>query len=370
MERPRSAQEVASLLAQGGRTRAVGGATKLQWGAAGPAPQREISTAALDEIVEHNEGDLTAILQCGVPLDRAQAVFARAGQRLCVDPPSPGGAATIGGIVATGDSGPLRHRYGAVRDLILGLRVALPDGTVARAGSKVIKNVAGYDLAKLMCGALGTLGIVCEVTVRLHPLPSEHVTVVGRSADAGMLAEAARMLAAEPLELEALDLRWDGADAGGALLARAAGRAVRDGAALVAQVMSRGGLDSEVVDDDEQLWLEQRARQRAPEGAAIARVSALPSALEQVLAAAPRAVVRAGLGLAWVRLEPDPAALTELRARVAPAPCVLLDAPEPMRSAVDVWGVSDGPELALMRRVKARFDPDGVCNRGRFAGGI
>ena len=381
MERPDSAEGVAALLAGGRPARAVGGATKLGWGfpPAPPAPPRrepelEISMGAMDQILEHNEGDLTAVLAAGAPLSRAQAEFGRKGQRLCLDPPDsvdPAHRATIGGVVATGDSGPLRHRYGAVRDLILGLRVALPDGTVARAGSKVIKNVAGYDLAKLMCGALGTLGVVCEVTLRLHPRPQEHVTAVGRAVEAGALARAARALAAEPLELESLDIAWDGRGSGGTVLARAAGHAAGDSAAAAARVMAGGGLDVEIAGgDDEGLWAAQRERQRPAQGKAVARVSGLPSALEQVLAAAPSAVARAGLGLTWVRIEADPRALAELRERVAPAPCVLLDAPEAMRAAVDPWGVGDGGELELMRRVKARFDPDGVCNPGRFVGRI
>jgi glycolate oxidase FAD binding subunit len=134
--------------------------------------------------------------------------------------------------------------------------------------------------------------------------------------------------------------------------------------------MQAGGLDTETVEDDEPLWDAQRERQRPAPGGAVARVSALPSALEQVLAAAPSAVARAGLGLAWVRIPAEPPALAELRERVAPAPCVLLDAPEAMRSAVDPWGVSPGPELELMRRLKARFDPEGVCSAGRYVGGI
>ncbi|MBV8429788.1 MAG: FAD-binding oxidoreductase, partial [Solirubrobacterales bacterium] len=166
----------------------MGGRTKLAWGAIGAPPEVELSTERLDRLVEHNEGDLTAILEAGVRLRDAQEKFSQAGQRLALDPPDPEPGATIGGIVATGDSGPLRHRFGGVRDLILGVQVALPDGTVARAGSRVIKNVAGYDLAKLMCGAFGTLGVICQVILRLHPGPADKLTVLGRGADLGLLA--------------------------------------------------------------------------------------------------------------------------------------------------------------------------------------
>jgi glycolate oxidase FAD binding subunit len=368
LERPADAAEVAAVLAQGRITRPVGGRTKIGWGAAGSPPEVELSTERLDALIEHNEGDFTAVMQAGLRLRDAQRTFGAAGQRLALDPPDGEGRATVGGVIATADSGPLRHRYGAARDLILGVQVALPDGTVARAGSRVIKNVAGYDLAKLMCGAFGTLGVVCEVIVRLHPQPAGTVTVVARGTDAAALARAASTVRRHPFELEALDAAWDGD--GGALLAQTAGRACHTSAEAVAQLVRGEGLEVELIEDDAPLWAAQRARQRASGGAAVVRVSFPPGELGRVLAAARRGVARAGVGLAWVEVEPNPAALSAMRAELAPSPCVLLDAPDSLRSAVDVWGVGEGPELALMERVKARFDPDGICNRGRFVGGL
>jgi glycolate oxidase FAD binding subunit len=222
-----------------------------------------------------------------------------------------------------------------------------------------------------MCGALGTLGVICEATLRLHPLPEQTITVAGRAGDPGVLARAARLLAARPLELEALDLRWDGPQDGGCLLARAAGREAPGTAAALAALLGEAGLEPEVVDPDGAVWAEQRARQRAAPGGAVVRVSALPADLERLLGACESAVVRAALGLAWVRLAgDDPRGVEALRAALAPAPCVLLDGPEPLRRAVDPWGIAAGPELDLLRRVKARFDPTGVCNAGRYAGGL
>ena len=369
VERPASAEEVATLLSQGLVTRPVGGRTKLDWGAPGATPQLELSTDRLDALLEHNQGDLTAVLQAGMRLSDAQRTFSQAGQRLALDPPDPDERATIGGIVATADSGPLRHRFGGIRDLILGVQVALPEGTVVRAGSRVIKNVAGYDLAKLMCGAFGTLGVVCEVIVRLHPDGGEKVTVVGHGEDRAVLARAARDVARRPLELEALDLRWD-LDRG-AVLAQAGGRAADAAADNVAAAMRAAGLETERVSDDEALWAAQRERQRAGDReGAVVRVSFAPGALERVLAAGPPLVARAGAGLAWMRVDPDPAAVAELRQRLAPCACVLLDAPYSLRARVDPWGIGEGPELTLMERVKARFDPTGICNRGRFVGGL
>ena len=369
LERPARAENVAELLAAGGTVRPVGGRTKIDWGAQGLEPDRELSTSALNSVVAHNYGDLTAILEAGLRLSDAQSVFASRGQRLALDVPDEHCEATIGGIVATGDSGPLRHRYGAVRDLILGVRVALPDGTVARAGSNVIKNVAGYDLAKLMCGALGTLGVVTEVTMRLHPLPSRTVTMVARGDDLVRLTASARALARSPLQFDALDLRWDGANGGGCVLAQAAGHVPGEIALTAAALAREGGLDADVLEDDGDIWNEQRARQRAADGVAVLRVSALPTSLEKVLATAASGVARAGIGLAWLRVAAEPEVVRRIREELAPAPCVLLDAPAALRAAVDAWGVS-GPAVELARRVKQRFDPGAVCNPGRYVGGI
>src|SRR3954468_12902512 len=163
--RPDSVPEAAALLRElgtGGRTvRPVGGGTK-PWGAAGD--EEPLETGGLSRILEHNVGDFTAVLQAGTPFGEAQAAFAEHRQRIAWDPPDPGGA-TVGGIVASNDSGPLRHRYGGVRDLVVGVTVVLSDGTVAKAGGKVIKNVAGYDLGKLFAGSFGTLGLIASVAV-------------------------------------------------------------------------------------------------------------------------------------------------------------------------------------------------------------
>ncbi|HKP91662.1 MAG TPA: FAD-binding oxidoreductase, partial [Thermoleophilaceae bacterium] len=216
----RAAAALRDAAADGGRVRLVGSGTRSAWGAPRGEPAVEISTAKLDAIVEHNAGDLTAVVQAGVPVAKLRKKLAKAGQMLALDPPGEG---TVGGLFATADSGPLRHRHGAPRDLVLGMTVALSDGTVARTGGKVIKNVAGYDLAKLFTGSFGTLGLVASVSVRLHPLQSETASAVGASEDPEALASAVRSLAALPLESDALDVAWDGD--GGRVLVRYAGAA-------------------------------------------------------------------------------------------------------------------------------------------------
>jgi glycolate oxidase FAD binding subunit len=369
---PGTIEEAAALLRQasaaGGLVRFHGGGTKATWGSPGAEPSLEISTGALNRIVEHNAGDLTAVLEAGVPLAEAQAQFAAARQMLALDPPlGEGDRATIGGILATADSGPLRHRYGGIRDLVIGITVALSDGTVASSGGKVIKNVAGYDLAKLFCGSFGTLGMVVAVNLRLHPTPPATATTVATSGDAAALQAAAIELAAAPLELDALDVRWEGGN--GELLARMSGAQPAKRAERAAALMRGAGLErAELVDDDGPMWAEQRARQRSETGALV-RIAARPSRLAEVLALADGCggvlVGRAGIGTSYVECDPD--AVPRLRGSLPPdAAAVVLDGPQQL----DRWGVHEGPATELMRRIKGRFDPAGVCNPGVFVGGM
>ena len=395
LEQPGSYEEAAELLraaAGDGRTvRFRGGGTKLGWGRPVRRPDLEICTGGLSRVLEHNSGDFTAVLQAGVPLAVAQDRFAGAGQMLALDPPlSPwGGAgddaaieaadagATIGGIVATNDSGPLRQKYGGVRDLVVGIAVVLSDGTVARAGGKVIKNVAGYDIGKLFAGAFGTLGMIAEVTVRLHPRPARTATVVARSSDPAQLAAGAAALAHAPLEADCLDLWWDASSGSGAALARFGSAdpmpRVDEAAGLLRK---SGGVEVEIDTDDTACWEAQRAAQR---GDVVVKVSGLPATLPVAMAATQdlggTLVARAGLGLAWIQL-PTGTEATETVARIerlrdalAPAPCVVLDAPTEVRAALDPWGGETGP-VDVMAKVKARFDPAGICAPGLFVGGL
>jgi glycolate oxidase FAD binding subunit len=287
---------------------------------------------------------------------------------LALDPPlGEGRRATIGGIVATGDSGPLRHRYGAVRDLVIGMTVALSDGTVARSGGKVIKNVAGYDLAKLFCGSFGTLGMILAVNVRLHPSPPASVTLIGTTDRPTVLQTAAIRLAAAPLELDALDVSWR--DGRGRLLARAAGAEPAIRAARVTELMREAGLEAvEEPEDGEGIWEAQRAGQRSADGALV-RIAARPSALAEVLTLADEVggslVGRAALGTSY--LDCGLEAADQMRVSLpAGATAVVLDGAQ----ETDPWGPMDARAVELMRRVKERFDPTGSCNPGTFVGGI
>jgi glycolate oxidase FAD binding subunit len=348
------AYELAAALAEADTSVRVRGAgTKLAW--ARGEPGVELSTESHADIVEHNVGDLTAVLQAGVPLSRAQRQFAEAGQMLAVDPPGDG--ATIGGVVATNDSGPLRARYGGVRDLVVGMRVALADGTVAKSGGKVIKNVAGYDLAKLFVGSFGTLGAILEVSVRLHPLPPATATAVGRSTDPDVLGRAALALSHARLEQLGLDVRWE--EGGGAILSRFGGAAARPQAEAAERLLSEAGLASELIEDDDELWREQREAQRSPSGLVV-KVSTLQTDLPELVRLARHhgaaLVGRAGLGLHWLRLDDGPAEtlVAQLRRRWT---ATVLDRPAGLEIARD--GPADAGARELARRLKERFDPDG-----------
>ena len=376
-DRLEAAEIMRSAGAAGMRMRPVGGATKLGWGRPAAEPDVEIATGGLARMIEYNEGDFTAIVEPGMPLARAQQEFERNGQMLALDPPlGDGDAATLGGVIATGDSGPLRHRYNAARDLIIGIRVALSDGSLAHAGGKVIKNVAGYDLAKLYTGSFGTLGLIVEVSLRLHPRPEHTATLVGVTSDPARLALAASSLAHARIELISLDVGWQGGE--GRLLARFGGAAAEALAGEGRGLFEQTGLDVSLEEHDSELWARQRSGQRSAEGI-VAKVSALQGALPRVLAAAERqggAVVgRVAAGVSWIKLEggspaDGAAAVEELRRELAPAAVVVLDAPRELREAVDPWGAEPDGRLELMRRVKQRFDPSGVCNPGVFVGGI
>jgi glycolate oxidase FAD binding subunit len=379
---PGSQQEVADLLAEASENdlgvRILGAGTKAGWGCPTAQPSQVLRTTRLDEIVEHNEGDLTAILEAGVPLAKAQELFSKAGQRLSLDPPSGDGnnMATIGGVVASGDSGPLRHRYGAPRDLVVGMTVALSDGTLAQSGGKVIKNVAGYDLAKLFSGSFGTLGVITQVCLRLHPDPGSTATLSASCANPFGLMDIASTLSHAPAEKDCLDVRWERGS--GVVLARFAGVTSTQQAEGCRSLITKDCPSAELVTDDTDVWESQRVSQRSPNGTVV-RVSTVQTSLASVFSAADQVgglvVARVALGICWVNLgersvDDTVRCVEHLRHALAPATCVVLDAPEQVRSALEVWHHSRAGTMELARRVKRQFDSTQTCNPGIFVGGI
>ena len=265
----------------------------------------DLTTDGLDRILEHEEGDLTCTVEAGVRLSSLRTSLARAGQRLSLDPP---GDPTVGALLATNASGPLRHRFGAPRDLVLGVTLVLADGTIANAGGKVVKNVAGFDLGRLVCGSRGQLALIARASFRLHPLPWAARTLVVESEDTAGVAAA---LLRSQLQPSALDVLHPGRVA---VLFEGSERAVA--AQLDAARSLVGGAEA-----TDEIWNESRARQ----GAARSRIRFSPGDLAPTLADLDEALVRPAAGVAYVRqhvpAEADPGVerlLERLRAELDP----------------------------------------------------
>jgi glycolate oxidase FAD binding subunit len=268
----------------------------------------DVTTAGLDRVLEHEAGDLTCTVEAGIRLSALQRALAPHGQRLSLDPP---GDPTVGACLAASLSGPLRHRFGAPRDLVLGVTLVLADGTVASAGGKVVKNVAGYDLGKLVCGSRGTLALVARASLRLHPVPASARTLVVETNDA---AAVVRALVRSPLQPSALDLLHPGRVA---VLFEGSERGVEAQHAAARALV--GGVEAGPA-----VWEEARERQ----GGARGRLRFDPGRLAETLAGLDEAVVRPSAGVAYVPHE------------------VETDLPEPVRR--------------LNAAVKQRFDPHGI----------
>jgi len=358
-----------------------GGGTKLAWGNRPSRADIVLSTARLNRVLEHAWADLTVTVEAGCSIQALQQTLAQHGQRLALDPLWPE-KATVGGVLSTNDSGALRLRFGALRDLIIGVTIALPDGTLASSGGKVVKNVAGYDLPKLVTGALGTLGFITRAVFRLHPVPrkarSFSIAVSNRDeAQKLVLAIQDSKLAHVALQSHfsaestpTIDILFEGTEAGlgaQAVQLRALCQATKISEASPAAWNAR-----------QELWPFCN-----PAETATAKISILPADLSRTIEFIRRAADSSHLhwksllyaiGLGWLRLE-GPVdnlhrALTSLRSELEKTGGSLaaLDRPSNMQK-FDAWG-SPGDSLPLMKAVKSRLDPSCTLNPSRFLGGI
>jgi glycolate oxidase FAD binding subunit len=343
--------------------RVRGGGTKWSWGAAAPEPGLVVDMTAMDRLVEHAAGDLVVTAQAGMRLADLQAVLEEAGQWLALDPGEPD--ATIGGVVATGTSGPRRLRYGTPRDLLIGITVVLADGTVARSGGKVVKNVAGYDLGKLFTGSFGTLGVISACTFRLHPVAPARRVVSVRVARPGPLV---RDVLRSPLEPTAL--HYDG-DVLVVVFETVEPAAQAQADALLALAGAGEVTDGPPEGFGERPWQPGDVAMKVTH-----RISTLDHALDAVRRRLPGCRLRAYAGsgvveAGWRAEGTDAAAaVAALREDVAglDGTVVVVDAPGDVKQLIDVWGPVRG--LDVMRRVKEQFDPGGRMGPGRFVGGI
>jgi glycolate oxidase FAD binding subunit len=270
----------------------------------------DVSLERLDRVLEHEAGDLTCTVEAGIRLSALQEALAGAGQRLSLDPP---GDPTVGACLARRLSGPLTHRFGTPRDLVLGVTLVLGDGTVASSGGKVVKNVAGYDLGKLVCGSEGRLALIARVALRLHPLPAASATMV---VETSTPADVVRTLRRSALQLSALDVLHPG---------RVAVLFEGSAAAVASQVEVADALVGGAVEDGS-VWEEARARQAESLG----RLAFAPRDLANVLSTLDEAIVRPAAGIAYV----------------------------PHR----VGGVPDAAARRIQRALKERLDPAGVLS--------
>ena len=383
---PASVAEAAEVMRAGAAARRtiafLGGGTDAGLAAAAPVDE-VLRTTGLARIVEYAPADQIVVAEAGVTLAALQATLARERQRLALDPLHPD-RATLGGIVAANAFGPLRTRYGTSRDLLIGMGMIRADGAFSRSGGKVVKNVAGFDLARLLVGSLGTLGLVAEVAFRVHPLPEVRETVrLARVAPASAW-EAARTLRDARLEpaavvaignpgaLEVL-FAFEGFEAGASAQARRAVEVLRPFGAPERLAPADGGA----------AWARHDDARAA--GTFTVRFSALPSALGAAVAAlapvadaleAPVLAAHSLLGVGFLAGTPTAgaslsAALDRARAALdrAHGHAFVVRCPGPLRAGLDAWGPPP-PAIALMRRLKERLDPDGRLAPGSFLGGI
>src|SRR5215469_5461572 len=360
---PGSEEDVAKVLAFANREGLTvlvrGGGTQLNTGLPPVGGDLLLSTTRLNTVVEHAPHDMTVTVEAGLRLTDLQGHLARTRQWLALDPVLDPNA-TTGGIISTNISGARRLRYGGVRDQIIGIRVVLPDGTIAKGGGKVVKNVAGYDLPKLFVGALGTLGVIVAATFRLYPLRAASRTVLLTAPTAAPLCDLAVRVIASTLEPTALDVMSATATGGGCVMAARFETEPEsaDEQASTLTSMATGLNDIKTLRDEaeEQFW--QQVASDFPlasgtENALILKASILPTnvaswlerlehkAKEASLSARWRA--HAGHGLIFTRLSGDENALAgavdELRgaASAGQGSLVVLDTPAALARKVDVW---------------------------------
>ena len=403
------AEALAEAAAEGQAVVPWGGGTQMGFGSPPRKADVVLSTARLDRVLEHSPEDLTATVEAGTTLAAFQEHLAPFGQQVAIDVPLLQ-RATVGGILATAGSGPRRLGYGNRRDQVIGIRVAHPDGKLTKSGGKVVKNVTGYDMAKLYIGSLGTLGVIVEATFKLAPIPPVMKTVIIQGEDVEQALAVSQQMRAAGTQLLALDLLSPGVTQqiegvagvdglrGAWLLAVEFGgsaasveRQVQDTVAI-AKPAGRSVVVLEA-EAGQRFWSAVRDFGREGDNSSlILKAAALPSQLpdlyrtvfdsvERTGVSSPSLVARAGNGMLYVfwpaadveRAGPTAwASVVEVLRRAsvrAGGSTVVEDCPPQLKAHMDVWGPAMGA-IAIMRRLKEQFDPQGVLNPGRYFGGM
>jgi len=360
----------------------MGSGSKLAWGAPVSQPAVFISTEHLNKIVDHAIGDLTVTVQAGIKFEALQSILQQSGQFWAIDPSCPSG--TIGGIVATGDSGALRHRYNSVRDMVLGVEFVRSDGKIVKAGGRVVKNVAGYDLMKLLTGSYGTLGILTQVTVRLYPNQEASQTIllagdpeILQRAIQGILNSGLTPSAMDLLSLGTMKVLELGSSMGLLIQFQGLTESVQEQCDRVLELGKSLFLNTDIQSIDQLLW-NQVSNSISPsmvQGNVVCkwavRSNQTVSTLLQVQAMVPDAIARFHVsgGLGQLQLKDDVASDVVQKIRSI---CELnggflsiLMAPSDLKSHFDVWGFR-GNGGSWMRSIQQQFDPLNILSPGRM----
>jgi len=357
-----------------------GNSSKLNWGGLSNPIDVVVSTQRINRIIEHAVGDLTVTVEAGMKFAQVQAILSKFHQAIALDPSRPN-SATIGGVIATGDTGSLRQRYGGVRDHLLGITFVRADGEIAKAGGRVVKNVAGYDLMKLFTGSYGTLGIITQVTLRVYPIPESSGTVVltGKS---GAISQAASILKTANFTPTQADLLSSqlvtqlDLGQGMGLIVRfwSIPESVKEQSNRLLAIGQKLGLDQKVYggEDEVNLWhkLPHHMHSSAEESVITCKIGVLPTAAVEVLTNVQLGIIHLGSGLGLVRAK-DKTQVLSLRqlCQFHAGFLTVLTAPVKFKESVDVWGYP-GNALNLMGGIKQQFDRHNILSPGRFVGGI
>jgi glycolate oxidase FAD binding subunit len=380
---PHSVDELAACVAdlyENDRSFAfAGGGTELELGNSPRALDTLVITTACANVIDYAPQDQTITLEAGMTFAVAGAVLARERQFLAVDVLQPE-QTTIGGAIATNVYGKRRLRYGSIKDTIVGVEIVRPDGTRARGGGKVVKNVAGFDMPKLMVGSLGTLGAIVNATFRVYPIAEAQAEVVFRGASGDTVMRIGHELVGDALVPASFVAFASGDRYDCSVTFEGFARGVAQQVAEAQAIAARLGVAAETaaaVDDATCTTTAPDARERAARLGSPwhLTVRAQPTSLARFLATRPFGaayhVVYPLLGTAFVAADAlDAATIDDWRVRIGSGSVVVNVMPPAARGTVDAWGTPPGSSLAIMRRLKANFDPKGLCNAGRFVGGL
>jgi glycolate oxidase FAD binding subunit len=353
----------------------AGRGSKLGWGGLVEQPTLLVSTKKLDRLIDHAVGDLTVTVEAGVSFQWLQEQLATAGQFLPLDPLFPE-QATIGGLIATADTGSWRHRYGGVRDLLLGISWVRPDGAIAKAGGRVVKNVAGYDLMKLFTGSYGTLGLLQQVTMRVYPLPGAtgSVWITG-----GALTNLIGQLAASTLTPTALDLisaglaQQLGLGEQMGVLARfqTIPASVQVQSQQLADLAASWGLTSQQLVDEQEAEIWRQVRSLVMTKPITAKIGVRATAAVELLTNFSSqtngwGVIHVGSGIGLIGAD-EPTDLPPWRQQCVQAGGFLsiLTAPLATKQQMEIWGYQ-GAAVQIMRQLRQQFDPHSLFNPSKF----